>query len=192
MTGRCQAALAEALDEIRESASPEPEIEPPECLQPLGEILPPLAFPLPSPRPASPHPPLRFPTLGQATSAARPPTTLRERRSARRQDIDSSAFLIMVSSGSRLAGRILDLSLSGCRIRTADRFPLGIYARIEAEFHAEGLPFRLGGVVQAIHDRCHVGIRFLDMSPRKREQLEQLIAELASEECRPGTEHASD
>jgi len=32
--------------------------------------------------------------------------------------------------------------------------------------------------VQAIHNRHTVGIRFLDMSPRKREQLEQLIEEI--------------
>jgi hypothetical protein len=33
-------------------------------------------------------------------------------------------------------------------------------------------------VVQAIHDRHHVGIRFLDMSARKLEQIEQLIEEI--------------
>jgi len=40
------------------------------------------------------------------------------------------------------------------------------------------MPFRLGGVTQAIHDRHTVGIRFLDMSSRKREQLELLIEEI--------------
>jgi len=30
----------------------------------------------------------------------------------------------------------------------------------------------------SIHDRHHVGIRFLDMSSRKREQLEVLIEEI--------------
>ncbi|MGB8262020.1 MAG: PilZ domain-containing protein, partial [Terracidiphilus sp.] len=76
------------------------------------------------------------------------------------------------------AGRILDLSMSGCRIRTDERFPVGIYTRIEIEFRLEGLPFRLGGVIQAIHDRFHIGIRFLDMSPRKQGQVEQLIEEM--------------
>jgi hypothetical protein len=49
---------------------------------------------------------------------------------------------------------------------------------VETEFRLEGLPFRLGGVIQAIHDRRHVGIRFLDMSSRKREQVEQLVEEI--------------
>jgi hypothetical protein len=70
------------------------------------------------------------------------------------------------------------LSLSGCRIRTDDRFPVGIYTRVETEFRLEGLPFRLGGVIQAIHDCNTVGIRFLDLSERKREQVLGLIGEI--------------
>ena len=79
---------------------------------------------------------------------------------------------------SRLRGRILDLSLSGCRIRTDERFPVGIYTRVETEFQLEGLPFRLAGVIQAIHDKRTVGIRFLDMSSRKREHVEELIEDI--------------
>ena len=79
---------------------------------------------------------------------------------------------------SRIAGRIVDLSLGGCRIRCDERFPVGIYTRVETEFRIEGLSFRFGGVIQAIHNRHTIGIRFLDMSPRKREQLEQLIEEI--------------
>ena len=43
-----------------------------------------------------------------------------------------------------------------------------------------GISFRLGGVIQAVHDRdrFNVGIRFLEMSERKREQLAQLIEEI--------------
>ena len=102
----------------------------------------------------------------------------RERRNQSRHDVDTSAVLHLVNVGSRLGGRILNLSMGGCRIRTDERFPVGIYTRVETEFHLEGLPFRLGGVVQAIVDRHQVGIRFLDMSERKREQVAQLIEEI--------------
>ena len=102
----------------------------------------------------------------------------RERRNQSRHDIDATATILLVNLASRITGRILNLSLGGCRIRTAERFPVGIYTRVETEFHLEGLPFRLGGVVQAVQDRQSVGIRFLDMSARKREQLELLIGEL--------------
>jgi hypothetical protein len=43
----------------------------------------------------------------------------------------------------------------------------------------EGLPFRLGGVIQAIHDRKTVGIRFLDVSERKQKEVSELIGEIA-------------
>ncbi len=110
--------------------------------------------------------------------------TGRDRRVLSRLALDTSAVLHLVKIGSRLRGQILDLSLHGCRIRTDDRFPVGIYTRVEAEFRLDGLPLRLGGVTQAIHDRHQVGIRFLDMSPRKREQVVQLIEEM--DEARRG------
>jgi len=98
--------------------------------------------------------------------------------------------ILLINIASQVHGRILDLSVGGCRIHTNERFPVGIYTRVEAEFHLEGLPFRLGGVIQAIHDqgRQLVGIRFLDMSARKREQVEQLMEEI--EETRANGEAA--
>jgi hypothetical protein len=102
----------------------------------------------------------------------------RERREQAREEVDTSAVIYLINVGSKLSGRILDLSLRGCRIRADERFPVGIYTRVETEFRIEGLPFRLGGVIQSIHDRHNVGIRFLDVSDRKREQVEQLIEEI--------------
>lgn len=104
----------------------------------------------------------------------------RERRVQSRHEVDTSADIFLINVGSKLSGRIIDLSAGGCRIRADERFPVGIYTRVETEFRLEGLPFRLGGVIQAVHDRDRrlVGIRFLDMSTRKREQLEQLIEEI--------------
>jgi c-di-GMP-binding flagellar brake protein YcgR len=101
-----------------------------------------------------------------------------DRREASREEVDTTAVIYLVKIASRLRGRILDLSLGGCRIRTDERFPVGIYTRVETEFRLDGLPFRLGGVVQAIHDRHTVGIRFLDMSSRKREQVERLMEDI--------------
>jgi len=115
--------------------------------------------------------------LKGAPSAA-PPAVRKERREAARHGVNTSASILLVNVGSTLRGRILDLSLGGCRIRTEQRFPVGIYTRVETEFQLEGLPFRLGGVIQAIHDRNTVGIRFLDLSDRKRSQVLELIGEI--------------
>jgi hypothetical protein len=111
----------------------------------------------------------------------------RDRRATRRCGIDTSAVIDLVNVGSKLKGHIVDLSAGGCRIKTAEKFPVGIYTRIETEFKLHGLPFRLGGVIQAIHDRNTVGIRFLDMSQRKKEQVVELVAEIEEGDGRQGT-----
>jgi PilZ domain-containing protein len=102
-----------------------------------------------------------------------------DRRKEPREDVYTSVEILLINVGSRLRGRILDLSLGGCRIRTIERFPVGIYTRVEVGFRMEGLPFRLGGVIQAIHDHKTVGIRFLDVSERKRKEVLELIGEIA-------------
>ncbi len=101
-----------------------------------------------------------------------------DRRIHTRHTVDTYAVIFLINVGSALRGRILDLSESGCRIRTEERFPVGIFTRVETEFRLEGLPFRLGGVIQAIHNRNTVGIRFLDLSERKRQQVAELIGEI--------------
>lgn len=95
-----------------------------------------------------------------------------------RNNVDATAIIRLVNMGADIQGRILDISSGGCRIRTDRPLQLGIFRRVETEFRLEGLPFRIGGVTQAIYDKFNVGIRFLDMSDRKREQLLQLIEEI--------------
>ena len=102
-----------------------------------------------------------------------------ERRSQNRHAVDTSAKLLLIKTAICMPGRILNLSLGGCRIRTEERFDVGIYVRVEAEFYLHGLPFRVGGVSQAILDRNTIGVRFLDMSERRRDQLSELMAEIA-------------
>lgn len=116
-----------------------------------------------------------------------------ERRSGRREPVDTSATIHLIKIGSKMRGQILDLSLGGCRIRTNDRFPVGIYTRVETEFRLHGQAVLLAGVVQAVHDRHQVGVRFLDVSQRKRDQLVALIEELgeASGQSRAEAETSS-
>lgn len=102
----------------------------------------------------------------------------KERRKYPRHKLDTSAVLRLIDIAKEIHGRIVDLSLGGCRIRIEQRFPLGIYRRVEIEFRLDGIPVRLGGVTQSIHDPFNIGIRFVDISERKREQLVQLIEEI--------------
>jgi c-di-GMP-binding flagellar brake protein YcgR len=124
-------------------------------------------------------------TPAKSESSAPPPNKNRDRRGQVRHEVDTTATIFLVKVASALRGRIVDLSLGGCRIHTVEKFPVGIYTRVEVEFHLQGFPFRLGGVIQAIHNRNTVGIRLLDLSERKRQQVLDLIDEI--EEFRAGT-----
>jgi len=115
--------------------------------------------------------------LAAETAAKEPPKPVDPRRMARYQ-IDGFAEIHFINLGSTVRGRIVDLSLNGCGIRTDAPFPGGIKTRVEIEFQCEGLLFRLIGVIADIHNPCLVGIRFLDVSSRKKAQLEQLIGEI--------------
>jgi len=113
------------------------------------------------------------------------PDSRSQRRIEPRHHVDTSAIIHLISMAADVRGNIVDISLGGCGICTENRFPVGIFRRVEVEFRIDGLPFRLGGVTQAIYDPFNVGIRFLDLSDRKREQLLQLIAEIRKSEEHP-------
>lgn len=136
---------------------------------------------------ASNPPKMETSIAGKMGPAAPHSAKPRDRRTQSRHEVDTTATILLVKVASALRGRIVDLSLGGCRIHTDKKFPVGIYTRVEVEFHLQGLPFRLGGVIQAIHNRNTVGIRLLDLSERKRQQVLELIDEL--DEMRAETGH---
>jgi hypothetical protein len=111
-------------------------------------------------------------------SANVPEAPRSERRKELRHTVDGIAVLHLLDPAIRLRGRILDLSMNGCLFRTEDCFPMAIYRRVEIEFQLDGLSFRLPGVTQSIHKRHKLGVRFLDLSERKRLQLTELIDEI--------------
>ncbi len=114
-----------------------------------------------------------------------------EKRRHQRYVVDSSATVHLINTGLRLRGRIENLSPAGCRIRTEQPFTVGIYIRAEVDFHLDGQHFRLPAVTQAVHDKHTVGIRFLEMSTRKHDQLMALIEELKANSG-PVIEQAAD
>jgi hypothetical protein len=101
-----------------------------------------------------------------------------DQRAASRKKVNTSAVMDLVKMALQLRGSIVDLSLSGCRIRADERFPADINTWVETEFRLKGLPFRLGGVVRAIYDQHTVGIRFLYRSNRVREQVGELMEDI--------------
>jgi c-di-GMP-binding flagellar brake protein YcgR len=144
----------------------------------------PLSSPDPSSQASSGQASVNAARSNQASAARLAVAANGDRRSHSRHSVDTRVKLLLVKGGISMPGRILNLSQGGCRLRTDERFSVGIYVRVEAEFYLHGLPFRLAGVSQAILDKNTIGVRFLDMSERRREQLTELIEEIAeAEQC---------
>jgi c-di-GMP-binding flagellar brake protein YcgR len=111
-------------------------------------------------------------------AAPSPVVIPKERRADPRLHLFNRATIRLINTASDVEGTIIDISHGGCCIQTDRRFPTGVYRRVEVTFQIDGEPFRFAGVTQAISKLSHVGIRFLDMSERKRGQLSQLIEEI--------------
>ena len=109
------------------------------------------------------------------------PPTRRERRAHPRLRVNMPAGIYMIRSGIRLNGTVADLSLSGCRVHIEQVAKVDIYTRIETSFFHLGMPFRVAGVIQALHGPSDVGIRFLDVSERISTKLKDLMAEIEAD-----------
>ena len=103
---------------------------------------------------------------------------VRERRAYPRQKIDSTAVIHLINPGCQLRGRLLDLSLSGCRVRTDERSAVSVQTRVNVELLLDGVLFRLDGVIEGNEDKRNLRIRFQDMGGPQREKLGQLIEDM--------------
>jgi hypothetical protein len=92
---------------------------------------------------------------------------------------DWAALVRSVQAERLFTGTLAELSLTGCCVRFTHPFAGLLNQEVEVEFEIQRLHFRLAGVPKAIHDGLMVGIQFNAMSFRRRDELTQLIAELA-------------
>ena len=99
----------------------------------------------------------------------------KERRTAPRYRCAAEAELVVPSCGLRFRGRIADLSTGGCFMETPCRLERG--TSVEIRMEAEGVPLRVAAHLLACRPNG-VGCRFSQLSPRKIQQLQSLIAEL--------------
>jgi c-di-GMP-binding flagellar brake protein YcgR len=102
----------------------------------------------------------------------------RNRRKDPRYTVDGAGSLQLVHQGSTIDCRIIDLSLGGCQIRAEGQFLAGPMVRVEVLFRVLGETLRIAGVTQWTRQKQWIGIRFLDVTERKRTALLQLIHEI--------------
>lgn len=98
-----------------------------------------------------------------------------ERRRAERMGVDLQAHLLLLTARELLSGRIVDLGTGGCRFRMDWPYEGGDMRRVEVSMMVYGKPLRLPAIVIRAYDEFTVGIRFVEVTPRKHEQLETAV-----------------
>lgn len=80
--------------------------------------------------------------------------------------------------GRFIDGALVDLSLRGCCIESDGSPHMAPESAVEVILKVKGTALRLGGIVRHRTRQTRTGIQFLDVSPRKKEQIEELMEEL--------------
>src|SRR5208282_3091860 len=104
----------------------------------------------------------------------------REGRTHPRYPVDEDSVLLLVDHGMPAKARIVDLSLTGCRVRAYERFSSRAGRAIEITFKANGIDFRINGVVQWSDEHNYFGIRFANITERGKKDLADVIEEMAT------------
>ena len=103
-----------------------------------------------------------------------------EVRAHPRFSVDEDSVLLLVEHGMPVKARIVDLSLTGCRVRAHDRLSSKTGRAIEITFKANGIDFRFHGVVQWSDENNYLGIRFMNIAGRSKKDLAEVIEEMAA------------
>lgn len=106
----------------------------------------------------------------------------RERRVHHRYDLDVNAKLAIINSDSNFECTVLELSLGGCRVYTADPNNIETDMPVEVQFVECGYPLRMPAKIQVKQGDHILGLKFLGMSSRIKERLHSLIGEVAERE----------
>jgi hypothetical protein len=105
-------------------------------------------------------------------------TEREERRACPRHAVEEPAAIVILERGASFRCSVLDLSMTGCRLRTSLRFPGSAWDRVEVSFKLRGISMRFSGVIQWIDGRQKIGIRFADLTTRRREELAEVLTEV--------------
>jgi hypothetical protein len=112
------------------------------------------------------------------------PKTGAEGRTSNRHPVRDDAVLSVIGQ-SNVIGQtltvncsVLDLSVGGCRLRAKGRFIAKPQLLVEITFTIRGLPMMLRGTIQWTQGEDTFGVRFLEMSSRRREDLNEVLAEI--------------
>jgi hypothetical protein len=101
-----------------------------------------------------------------------------ERRAGPRYPIDEDSVLFFTGDGIPTAGKLVDLSQDGCRLRTSVQVPSRPWYPVEIFFRIHGEEFRFSGIVHWVSGGNQLGVRFVNMIPDRMAALSQVVCAL--------------
>jgi hypothetical protein len=96
-----------------------------------------------------------------------------------RVDCGGVADLRVLPNGSSETGSLVNLSKRGCCFWADESLRGCEGASIEMHLKVRGIDLRVAGIIRHVHKWRRAGIEFVELSERKRDQIEELMGELA-------------
>jgi hypothetical protein len=124
--------------------------------------------------------------MGEDDKAQTPATHGAGTRAYSRHPVDEEAVLNVIGQinfiGQSLNVHcsVIDLSFGGCRLRAKDPFWAKPELPVEVTFNIRGLPMLLSGTIRWTDGNGVFGIRFVDVSSRRKEALDDVLAEITT------------
>jgi hypothetical protein len=100
-----------------------------------------------------------------------------ERRVAERKPFSGSAEILDVGGGTRMTGRVADLSAEGCYVDTLNPLPADTPVRVKITW--DGAVFAAAGTVRNCQPGMGMGLAFQDVENAEREILRSWLGDAA-------------
>jgi hypothetical protein len=109
-------------------------------------------------------------------SRAKSATLNSERRKAPRHNFVATAQLMDATNSTRLSGRVIEISRSGCYVDSLNAFPVGTQLMVRISCDRGALAVK--GKILYIHQGIGMGVVFVDPPQDQLEILDSWLAEL--------------
>jgi PilZ domain len=134
------------------------------------------------------------PSMHINLGAARKRSKRDDRRTQPRLRCGGVAEVVLLRLGRKLPGILLDLSVGGCCIQTDSPIPYIERPSVEVQLTVNGITLRVAGIVRNVRNDRRAGIEFIGVTPRKADQIIELVKELIErqQDCRAYLESESE
>lgn len=118
------------------------------------------------------------PTMPTEVGAVRMRSKRDNRRAQPRLRCKGVAKVVLLRLHRKLPGTLLDLSVGGCCIQTNQPIPSIERPAVEVQLTVNGITLRVAGIVRNVRKDCFAGIEFINVTPRRADQILELVKEL--------------